>query len=238
MNSRLAALVASVAAGVAFCATAGTGLADTTHFSGSLSDSGCGPVHSITVSSSSRIQASFATSAVSGPTSVQIVDQNGTVVSRSGAYDTPSGGTYGVRVCYQRDPQDEVPISYEGVIQTGPPGVEIKTQAEQVLGTSATVIHAVNGSGAIRTSSGLATFAVHTASDTGVTRVRFDDAKLRLHINATSGLHVAYGLNVVTITGKSLRIVLDSRGIRDRVTLQFHRVRAAGPVVRGGWKIL
>jgi len=60
---------------------------------------------------------------------------------------------------------------------------------------------------------------------------------------ATRGAEVlltmlTYGLNVVTITGNSLKIVLDSRGILDRMTLQFHRVRATGPVVRGGWKIL
>jgi len=69
-------------------------------------------------------------------------------------------------------------------------------------------------------------------------RVRFDDAALKLHINATSGLHVVYGLSLVTITGNGLRIVLDDSGPRDRIIVQFHRIKATGPVVHGGFKIL
>ena len=240
MNSRLAAFVASVAAGVVFFAAAGTGLADN-HFSGTLRDTGCGQVHSISVSSASRIQVSVGTTAVAGQITVQILDSNGNLVSISGKYDTPSGGTYGVRVCYQRDAQDPSEVSYDGTIQTGPPGQDITSQAvvtQGVSGTSATISRSINGVGSIRTRAGLASFSVHTNFSTGMARVRFDNAALKLHINATSGLHVVYGLSLVTITGNGLRIVLDDSGTRDRITVQFHRIKATGPVVRGGFKIL
>lgn len=79
---------------------------------------------------------------------------------------------------------------------------------------------------------------MHTDSGTGVMRVRFDDAASRLHISKMSGLHVAYGLNIVTITGNRLKIVLDDRGTRDRVTVRFRRLKATGPVVRGGFRML
>jgi hypothetical protein len=240
MKSRLAALVASVAAGVVFFAATGTGLADT-HISGTFGDTGCGPTTAVTVSSSSRIQVSVGTSAVDGFISAQILDSSGNVVSPSGKYDTPSGGTYGVRVCYQRGSQDPNPVTYDGSVLTGPPGQDIASQGEStqgVAGSSAALSRSVNGSGSIRTSAGLASFSVHTDSSTGVTRVRFDDSVLKLHLNATSGLHVVYGLNLVTITGNRLKIVLDDSGTRDRVTVQFHRLKAAGPVVRGGFKIL
>jgi len=240
MNSRLAAFVASVAAGVVFFAATGTGLADT-HISGTLRDTGCGQVHQISVASASRIQVSVATTAVAGQITVQILDSNGNVVSSGGKYDTPSGGTYGVRVCWQRDSQDPSEVSYDGNVQTGPPGKDIQSQGastQGVSGSSATISRSVNGAGSIRTRAGLASFSVHTDSSTGAARVRFNAAALKLHINATSGLHVAYGLNLVTITGNGLKIVLDDRGTRDSITVQFHRIKTAGPVVSGGFRIL
>jgi hypothetical protein len=116
-------MLALPAIAAAFFMVGGTASAATTQkISGSFPNGGCSATQRVTVQGPSRIESSLSTTSASELYMTQIVDSSGRIVSDTGAYDTPHGGSYGVRVCSLGDPLDPAMMQYTGAIGTGPAG--------------------------------------------------------------------------------------------------------------------
>src|SRR4051812_3917359 len=99
MKRRLLA-VATAATALILPATAGARLAQANQFEGFLAQNTCGAVQNVTVNGPTRIDAVVAGTNVGGLLVAQVLDSRGNVLSDVGSYNTPAGGTYGVRACY------------------------------------------------------------------------------------------------------------------------------------------
>jgi hypothetical protein len=231
-------LLIAAAAAACFVVFAGAAPAATTSISGTAPRGGCGPTHPIAVSGASRIEVSVSTTAASNLYYTQILDPSGNAVAGSGSYDTPSGGTYGVRVCTYGDAMDPPQISYEGVVGTGPAGQPaLPRQAGGVAGAFTTLnSRSVSGHGAILTRAGLAWVTVR-ADTNGNVHVRLDNAARKLHVNVSGGMRAVFGSSSVRITGNGLTLVVVDRGASDRMSIRSNRLKASGKVVRGGFQI-
>jgi hypothetical protein len=232
-------LLGASAAAVACLAFAGVAQADPTSFSGSVPNGGCDGTHAVTVNGPSRIDVQVASTTAS-PTSVytEIISPNGSV-QRTGSYDTPSGGTYLVRVCKWNVNFDPPTIRFTARYATGPAGQPALPQAPStggVLGTTTTLSRNVNGTGAIRTHFGLAYFSVKVGS-TGLATVKVYDPKVNRHF-LWMGANVRYGSNSVVITKNGMRLTLVDRTSAQRVAFHSSRFRASGKVVKGSFLVV
>jgi hypothetical protein len=118
MKSRLT-VAASVAAALLAPAAAGASLAKANQFEGVLNANSCSAVHRVAVNGPTRIEGLFAATNAGGVLVTQILSASGAVLSYTGTYTTPSGGTYGVRTCFtSTDGIDENQIEYVGTIVT------------------------------------------------------------------------------------------------------------------------
>ena len=121
MKSRLLTAAAAAAA-LAIPATAGATLAKANQFEGTVAPNDCGAVQHVTVNGPTRIEALFAGNNASGFLFAEILGPAGGVRSDTGPYNTPSGGTYGVRACFiSEDGIDAGPIAYVGTVLTSAP---------------------------------------------------------------------------------------------------------------------
>jgi hypothetical protein len=240
MSTRRALVLplAGVVAGLAFAATA---LADTSSISGTVPNGGCDAARPVNVSGPSRIEVSISSTSADNSVLGEIVKSDGSTVA--GSYDTPSGGTYFVRVCSLGSSQDPPEIRYNGLIGTGPSGQPVLQGARQpepaaenggVLGATAT-LQTVNGRGAVVTRAGLAWFTLHTAN--GHTTLHVTDP-LHHKITVVRGMQAAYGSGTVRVTGSGVRLVLVRSGASSRITFSSPRFKAGGKVVRGGFDIV
>ena len=101
MKSHLRAFV-PLAAAVTLLAAAGTAdAAPSTDLAGAVAPESCSPVTRVTVPGASHLVARVATTNAGGFAWTEILDGSGAVLSNTGRYDTTSGGTYGVRVCFR-----------------------------------------------------------------------------------------------------------------------------------------
>src|SRR5436190_11196061 len=122
MKRHIALLATSIAAAAVFLALAGQALAAQT-FSGTVPNGGCGAVHPVNVAGPSRIEVSVASNGADNESLVtQVLAPGGRVVSEAARYDAPSGGLYGVRVCYLPDGYSTPTVHYSGMVATGPLG--------------------------------------------------------------------------------------------------------------------
>jgi hypothetical protein len=237
VQRRLIAFLLPLAAGAAFLAGTGAALAATTQISGTMANGGCGPTHPVAVSGPSRIEVSVSSTAPSDLVYTQIVGPSGAVVSGSPSFDTPGGGTYGIRVCSYGDGMDEHQISYTGVVGTGPAGQPaLPRQSGGVVRPFTALSHTASGRGAIRTHAGLAWLSIR-ADTSGHALVRLDNAARHLHLRATNGLAAAFGADSVRIAGSGITVVVAKNGTLQRVTIRTPRLSASGTVVRGGFVI-
>jgi hypothetical protein len=118
MKSRLLA-TATIAASLLLPATAGAAIAKTNQFEGTLNPNGCAAPNSVSVSGPSRIDGYYAGTNAGGYFFVQVLDSSGNVVSNTGSYNTPRGGTYKFRACFRNDDGiDTAGIQYVGMIAT------------------------------------------------------------------------------------------------------------------------
>jgi hypothetical protein len=118
MKRRLLA-TATIAASLLLPATAGAAIAKSNQFEGTLNPNGCAASRSVSVNGPSRIDGYYAGTNAGGYFFVQILNTNGNVVSNTGTYNTPGGGTYGVRACFRNDDGvDTTGIEYVGMITT------------------------------------------------------------------------------------------------------------------------
>ena len=228
------------AAAVASLAFAGTAGADPSSFSGSVANGGCDSARSVTVSGPSRIDAQVSSTTAS-PTSqsVQILRPDGSVAAND-SYDTPGGGTYGVRVCKAYEALDPPTIQYTVRYATGPAGQPALPQAQPqpqpqggVLGTTARLHNSARGSGAVMTRAGLAWFTVKVGS-TGYVKV-FDPVH-KTHL-LYSNASVRYGASTVRISTSRMTLTIDKSGTTDRVSFRSPHFKTSGKVVRGGFTV-
>jgi hypothetical protein len=118
MKRRLLA-VATGATALILPASAGARIAQANQFEGSLIANTCGAVRHVNVNGPARIDALFAGTNVGGLLVPQILDSSGTVLSETGSYTTPAGGTYGVRACYENaEGIDSGTVDYVGMVDT------------------------------------------------------------------------------------------------------------------------
>lgn len=230
-------LVALPVAAVAACLTfAGAGLAGTTSISGTVANGGCDAARPVPVSGASRIEVTVSATTESGHVFGEIVRPDGSVAAQ-GTFDTPSGGAYSVRVCSQFESMDPPQIRYSGLIGTGPAGQPaLPRQQGQVLGESIVIGHLAQGTGAIRTSAGLAWFTVRLGDNNRVT-LRMFNPLTRQHAVLT-GLRASFkSRDKVNITGKGIRLVVIDTGRFDRLTFRSARLKVSGIVVRGDYNV-
>jgi hypothetical protein len=112
---------APLAAAVALLVTAGTAAAaPTTDLAGAVAPDSCSKVQHVTVPTASHIVARVAATNAGGFAWTEILDGSGNVLSNTGRYDTTSGGTYGVRVCFRSGDGIDVgrAVHYFGTIDT------------------------------------------------------------------------------------------------------------------------
>src|SRR5207248_2992440 len=177
MSAHRGALLVAMAA-AAVCAIFASGaLADTSSISGSVPNGGCDADRAVPVAGPSRIEIQVSSTSADNSVIGEIVAPDGRVVA-AGAYDTPGGGSYAVRVCSMGSSVDPPTIEYKGLIGTGPPGQPALRGAAQPqptggsLGASTTTLkQTVAGRGAIMTRSGLAWFTLHTLNGRATLRV-------------------------------------------------------------------
>jgi hypothetical protein len=244
---RLAALpIAAVGACLAF---AGSAVAATSSFSGTVANGGCTTARTVPVSGASRIEVSLASTAQNN-TNVfaDIVAPDGRVVAGGGSaagYDTPGGGTYSIQVCAVYQAQSPPNLQYSGLLGTGPAGHPVLVGPPQpqpqagtgaVLGVRTAIGPSVSGKAAIRTRAGLAWFTVGTASNATMT-LRFVDPIHHVS-RLVKGLNAVSSGNTVRITGHGLVLVLRKGAHHERVSFRSSRFTASGTVVRGGLRIV
>jgi hypothetical protein len=170
----------------------------------------------------------------------EIVASDGRTVA-AGSYDTPSGGSYSIRVCSLGSSLDPPQIQYSGLIGTGPAGHVVLQGASQpqpstggVLGAT-TTLRIASGKGAIMTRSGLAWFTLSSADTTGSLRV-YDPVHHATRM--ITGLHTAYGSSTVTLMGHGVRFVLVRTAAKSLIAFSSPRFKAGGKVVRGAFHIV
>jgi hypothetical protein len=240
MSTRRCAFALPAAAAIAALTFAATAAADTNSISGSVPNGGCDAARPVNVSGASRIEASVSsTTADTSSVLAEIVASDGRTVA-TGSYDTPSGGSYAVRICSLGSSLDPPEIRYTGLIGTGPAGQPVLQGAAQpadtggVLGAT-TTLQTVNGKGAIMTHAGLAWFTLSTAN--GRTTLRLTDP-LHHAVRVVKGMHAAYGSGVVRITGSGMKLVLTRTGASTRLAFNSSSFKAGGKVVRGRFHIV
>jgi len=236
MSARLRALTLPVAATAAYLAFAGAAQAGTTSISGSVPNGGCSAARPVPVSGASRVE--IAVSANSADTASivgEILAPDGRTVA-TGSYDTPAGGAYSVRVCSLYSSFDPAQLQYSGLLGTGPAGQPaIPKQQAQVLGTTATIITAVGGKGAILTRAGLAWFTVRS-TPSGMANVVVLDPVHHKRI-ALVGMTMLSGTNSVLFTGNGVKLFLAGSGTNIRLTFTSRTFKASGKVVRGSFQL-
>jgi hypothetical protein len=240
MGAHRRALVLPAAAAIAALTFAGSALADTSSISGTVPNGGCDAARPVNVSGPSRIEASVSsTTADTSSVLAEIVASDGRTLA-TGSYDTPSGGSYSIRVCSLGSSLDPPAIRYTGLIGTGPSGQPVLQGPRQsldaggILGAT-TTIQTVNGRGAIMTRAGLAWFTLSTAD--GRTTLRVADP-LHHMVRVVKGMHAAYGTGIVRVTGSGVKLVLSRNGASSRITFSSSSFKAGGKVVRGRFHIV
>jgi hypothetical protein len=219
---------------------AGTAQAEPTTYSGFVPNGGCEAGRTVTVSGPSRIEIEVSSTSAS-PNLVfgEIVAPDGKVVAEEGgSYDTPSGGTYTVRVCAHDDGISPRTLQFTATYATAPAGQPAlpRTQAQGggVLGATTALSRNVHGNGAIRTRFGLAWFSVKKSSnDLGVVKV-YDPKHHKRYLFTRALIH--FGPSGVTLTQGTMTLKLGQSG--SRVTFRSPRYAASGKVVRGGYLIV
>jgi hypothetical protein len=188
-------------------------------------------VQVVRVNSPTRIDADVVTTAPGGIVYTQVLGAGGAVLATQSAAYEAAPGTYGVRACALQEARDAEDIPYTGIISLGAPGQTMGPASEiSVAGVEAT-LRAVSGSGAIRTRSSLASFAVRVSPDGNVS-FRYDDAAHRVHLRQSSNLSATVTGNMVRIIGVGLDLTFVDAA-RDSVTIKAGSYRARGTVVRG-----
>jgi hypothetical protein len=203
---------------------------------------GCAATHAVTVDGVSRIEVA-ASSTAQNPTDLmaEILGPDGKVVAGGSraAYDTPGGGSYGVRVCSSYEEQNPPNQQYSALIGTGPAGQPVLDNPPQpqpptggVLGTTTFLGFHVRGKVAVVTGRGLAWFTLGTSN--AKTTLRFVDPT---HHNK---LHIVRGLtatvmanNTVRITGHAVRLVL----AHGRASFVSSSLGVSGRIARGHYQI-
>jgi len=230
---------------VALFAWTGAAAADPTTISGTVPNGGCDATRTVTVSGPSRIEVQVSSTSASTHVYGEIVAPDGTVVAKD-AYDTPSGGNYGIRVCSFYAAFDAPNMQYRGIYGTAAahqPALprqaadiaQTAVDTGAVLGATASINHVVYGHGAIRTAAGLAWVTLR-ADNSGHVRVSIDNVARNLHLHYTHGMRAVFSQNSVRITGHGVKLTVVDRA-RDAISLRTSRLTASGQVVRGRFRI-
>jgi hypothetical protein len=220
-------------------AFAGAGLADTSSISGTVANGGCDAARPTPVAGPSRIDVELSSTSADNSVIAEILGPGGNTVA-SGSYDTPGGGDYAVRVCSLGSSLDPPRLEYNGMIGTGPAGHPVlqgpaqPTSVGAVLGAQKTVAQAASGRGAVMTRAGLAWFTVRSVANHATLRV-YDPVHRVTRV--LPGLHPAYGVGFVSLTGSGVKFVAARQGGRTIVTYRSPRFAASGRVVRGSFKV-
>ena len=238
MNARL--LVLPVAVTMACVAFTGSASAGIDPFSGTVANGNCSAARAVAVNGPSRIEVAVSATAQDN-TSVlaEIISPAGKLIAgpSSASYDTPSGGTYSVRVCITYAEQNPSQITFTGQVGTGPAGHPVLTGPPQPqptpgVGTKPIV---VNGKAAVMTRSGLAWFTVITNSNASVTLRVVDPVH---HVTRlVNGLKATYTSQTLRINGHGVKFVLFKAPAIDRISFASSKFTATGKVVRGSIRI-
>lgn len=235
MHRRLCVLGASAAAVTCLTLAGAAQAAQPTAISGTVPNGGCDAARTVPVSGPSRIEVEVASTSAANSVFGEIVAPDGRVVA-AGAYDTPSGGAYAIRVCSTFDTMDPPSMQYTGRYATGPAGQPALPRSQAVFATQATTSHDVHGAGAIRTRAGLAWFTVKL-DKSGMAIVKVLDPRTKKHYLFT-GATVSFGTNAVRITGNGMTLTLVQSGATERIVFHSLRFRASGKVIRGSYTIV
>jgi hypothetical protein len=220
-------------------AFAGAGLAGTSSISGTVANGGCDAARTVTVAGPSRIDVELSSTSADNSVLAEILAPDGKVVA-SGSYDTPGGGDYAVQVCSLGSSLDPQQLQYTGMIGTGPAGQPVlqgpaqPTPVGAVLGAQRTVAQAASGRGAVMTRAGLAWFTVRSVANRATLHV-YDP--IHRVTRVLPGLHPAYGVGFVSLTGSGVKFVVARQGGRTLITYRSPRFAASGRVVRGSFKV-
>jgi hypothetical protein len=239
LSAHRGALLAAAATAAACLAFAGAGLAGTSSISGTVANGGCDAARPVTVAGPSRIEAQISSMSTDNTVIAEILAPGGTVVA-NGAYDTPGGGDYAVRVCSLYTSHDPPQMEYTGMIGTGPAGQPVlqgpaqPTSVGAVLGAQRTVAQAASGRGAVMTRAGLAWFTVRSVASRATLHV-YDP--IHRVTRVIPGLHAAYGIGFVSLTGSGVKFVLARQSGHTLITYRSPRFAASGRVVRGSFKV-
>jgi len=236
MFGRISLLGAS-AATLACLTMTGVAQADTSTFSGSVSNGGCDATRPITVNGPSRIEVQVATTAANAPIVYgNIVAPNGSVVAQS-RYDTPGAGTYGIQVCMYPDSENQPTAQYTAYFGTGPAGQQALPHSQgEVLGATAQISHGVRGTAALMTRKGLAWFTVNLGP-TGRATLKVFNPLTKQHMLFT-GAKVSYGQNIVRISKGTMHLTLVKGALREVVGFRSAHFKVSGKVVRGNFIII
>lgn len=239
MSAHVRALLAAGATAAACLAFAGAGLAGTSSISGTVANGGCDAARPVPVAGPSRIEVQLSSMSTDNTVLAEILAPGGAVVA-DGAYDTPGGGNYAVRVCSLYTSHDPPQMEYTGLIGTGPAGRPVLQGPPQpapeggVLAAQKTVVQAASGRGAVMTRAGLAWFTVRSVASRATLHV-YDP--IHRVTRVIPGLHAAYGIGFVSLTGNGVKFVVARQGGRMLITYRSHRFATSGRVVRGSFKI-
>lgn len=234
MHRRIRALAASAVA-VACLTFAAAAQASPSSFTGTVPNGGCDTARPVTVSGPSRIELEVSSSAAS-PSSVygEILAPGGGTAATS-RYDTPSGGTYGIRVCSRYASMNSPTLQYTVIWATGPAGQAALPAAAGVLAARATISHLVHGTGAIRTHAGLAWFTVKRSGAFATVRVLGPLLGQRyLYTRA----RIRFGTDGVRLVAPHMTLTLEQLGASERIVFRSTHLRASGWVVRGSFNVV
>jgi hypothetical protein len=231
-------IIGASAAALTCLAMAGVAQAEPTSFSGTVANGGCDSARTVVVNGPSRIDATVSSTASERGAYVEILRPGGSHAA-IGSYDTPSGGAYSLRVCTFYDSQNTPSMQYTVLYATGPAGhAALPQQQGQVLGVTATISHAVKGTGAIRTHAGLAYFTIKYGGN-GLATLSVLNPFTHTHMLFTRA-HVSFGKNVVHLRRGTMRLTLlqSDTSISTKLTFRSAKFSASGWVVKGNFIIL
>jgi hypothetical protein len=239
MRRRFAAYALATCAVASLSVFAGSGLAAAKiRIQGSMPNGGCGAINTVKLTKPSKIAVLVSsTASENSVTYAQILNSAGKVLGQS-AYNTSSGGTFGVQVCTTKDSENAASLHYAGLIGIGRPGPLSRTPGPAaqsgVAGVVATFVTAASGRGAIQVGSSQAWFTLKASH--GRASVQVDDAARGVHLSAT-GLKAMSGVNHLTITGSGMTLTLTKLGLLEHVKFHARSFSANGYLIHGNFTV-